>query len=122
MKKLHILLVEKSENQIEFFTDALSESGLGFICNTARSIEQAFKILKNSIPDAVFVDVSISGAQTMSKLKKMKSAQSSLIFYSTVPGTTLKQTASVSNYVQLPGSTETMANILKNFFNDAYKS
>jgi len=122
MQKLHILLVEKRETNIEFFTDALSESGLGFICNTARSIEQAFKILKNSMPDAVFIDVSIAGAQRMSELKKMKSAQSSLIFYSTVSGAKLKQTSPVSNYVQLPGNTETMANILKNFFNDPYKS
>ena len=118
MRKLQILLVDNCENQIEFFTDALSESGLGFICNTARNIEQACKILNNSMPDAVFIDASMIGAKRIAKLKEAKPVQSSFIFYTTVNGIKPKQTAMEVNYVQLPESIQTMANILKNFFID----
>ncbi|MBV9962725.1 MAG: hypothetical protein JO072_10795 [Parafilimonas sp.] len=121
MKKLHILLIENCEDQIEFFTDALSESGLGFICNTARNIEQAFKILRHSTPDAVFIDAGITGAKKLMELKEMKTARSSFVFYSTVNGIRQNQPAVLLNYVQLPRSTVTMANILKNFFIDTRK-
>ena len=72
MRKLHIVLVENCENQIEFFTEALNESGLGFTCTTARNVEQACKILKRSLPDAVFIDAAITGANKMSEMERLK--------------------------------------------------
>ncbi|HEY2727126.1 MAG TPA: hypothetical protein VGI61_08140 [Parafilimonas sp.] len=116
MKKIHILVVENRENEIEFFTEALEESGLSFLCNTARNTEQAFKILKNSVPDAIFIDTNIMHGEAGS-IKKIKSLQKiPVIFYSTVLSQKSQQSDVALNYVQLPRSIHTMAGILKNLF------
>ncbi len=87
MKKLHILLVENGENEIEFFTDALKESGLYFLCNTARSIEEAFIILKGSMFDAVFMNAGIIKSERSAVIKRIKQMQKMpVIIYSTVAG------------------------------------
>ena len=118
MKKIHIVLVENHETEIEFFTDALKESGLSFLCNTARSLEQAFIILKNSTPDAVFVDANIIKAQKSDIIKKIKSVQKTpVILYSSI-SKSKSEVPETLNYVQLPGSVQTMARILKNLFID----
>lgn len=117
MKKIHILLVENKDNEIEFFTEALEESGLSFLCNTARNVDEALKILKRTVPDIVFVDSSMAKGEEINVIKKTNRHQHvPLIFYSTI--STNKSTAqcSASNYVQLPRSINTMARILKNLF------
>jgi chemotaxis response regulator CheB len=121
MNKIHILLIENRENEIEFFTDALKESGLSFVCNTARNTEQAFRILKNSIPDAIFIDAYMVNAEAPVIIKKIKSLQKvPVILYSATTGKKPYQNSSIETlgYVQLPGSTRTMARILKNLFID----
>ncbi len=112
-------MIENRENEIEFFTDALEESGLSFLCSNARNTEQAFKILKNSVPDAIFIDTSIARSEESGSIKKIKSLQKiPVIFYSTVLNQKLQQAKAELNYVQLPRSIHTMARILKNLFID----
>jgi DNA-binding NtrC family response regulator len=116
MKKFHIVLVENRENEIEFFTDSLKASGLDFFCNTARSVDQAMKILKNSLPDAVFIDKNIVTKETDVAFRKFKvSHNMPIIFYSTVQNVNIrKQVNGEGDYVQFPASINTMAHILKN--------
>jgi DNA-binding NtrC family response regulator len=119
MNKIHILLVENRENEIEFFIEALKESGLSFFCNTARNVDDAFKILKNATPDAVFVDAYMIKPETLDTLKKIKSAGNvPVILYSTVRNKPHKVGLETLSYVQLPGNIQTMAHILKNLFID----
>jgi len=121
MRKLHILLVENCETQIEFFTNALNESGLGFICSTAKSMEQALRILRNIAPDAVFIDTHIALPESITEFKKLKSAQRSAVIYFSVLDKATANPPAVLEYVQLPGNIKAMARILKNLFNDHYK-
>lgn len=121
MKKIHILLVENCDNEIEFFTDALEESGLSFMCNTARNVEQAFKILKNSVPDAIFIDTNIAQSEQSHTIMKIKSLQKTpVIFYSTLMHQNLRRSNADTNfnYVQLPSSIHTLARVFKNLFID----
>lgn len=115
--KTHILLIEDSENEIEFFGDALEESGLGFSCSTARNIEQAFIILKNSTPDIIFVDIHLAVKDGFFSQKIRSFHSSPVVYFSTIKGRELqKKGYGIFNYVQLPGSIQTMARILKNLF------
>jgi DNA-binding NtrC family response regulator len=121
MNKIHILLIENRENEIEFFTEALKESGLSFLCNTARDTDQAFRILKNTAPDAVFIDAYMIKSEVPVIIKKIKSLQKvPVILYSAAAGKRAHQATGLTplSYVQLPGSTRTMAHILKNLFID----
>jgi chemotaxis response regulator CheB len=121
MNKIYILLIENSENEIEFFTEALKESGLSFLCNTARDIDQAFRILKNSTPDAVFIDAYMIKSEAPVIIKKIKSLQKvPVILYSAATGKKAHQVTGLRSLscVQLPGSTLTMAHIFKNLFID----
>jgi DNA-binding NtrC family response regulator len=123
MKQVHILLIEARENEIEFFTDALEESGLNFFCRTAKNIEQAFKILNNSIPDITFIDSNIVQAEGTIRLKEIKLLQKKpVVVYSTVTNFKANQpNCETFNYVQIPCNYHKMALIFKNLFinNDA---
>ena len=123
MKQVHILLIEARENEIEFFTDALEESGLNFFCRTAKSIEHAFKILNNSIPDITFIDSNIVQAEGSIRLKEIKLLQKKpVVVYSTVTNSKKDQPdCEIFNYVQIPRSYHKMARIFKKLFinNDA---
>jgi len=115
MEKVHILLVEKGDNEIDFFSDALEESGLSFLCSIARSFEHPLNIFNNTFPDAIFINVNIVNNEHSPFIKKIKSGQSTpVIFYSTSTG--IKPGFQKINYVQMPRSTSTMAHILKNLF------
>ena len=70
MEKKHILLVENNENRIEFFVESLEESGLTFLCSTARNLEQAAKILKNTVPEIVFINVGFAKTEGCEAIKK----------------------------------------------------
>lgn len=70
--KRHILLIENSENAIKFFSDALEESGVSFSLSSARTIQQAFIMLKNSTADIAFVNVNMAMEYNIDFLKKMK--------------------------------------------------
>lgn len=115
--KTHILLIEDSENEIEFFGDALEESGLGFLCSTARNIEQAFRILKNTTPDIIFIDIHLAIRDSFFSQKIRSFHSSPVVYFSTVKNRELQKNGyGIFNYVQLPGSIQTMARILKNLF------
>lgn len=117
MKKLHILLVENKDDEIEFFTDALEESGLSFLCSNARNMDDALKILHHTTPDIIFVDANMVRHEEINEFKKIKSEQSApLVFYSAIQTSEIKMQSSAINYVQLPHSINTMAHILKNLF------
>lgn len=114
----HILLIENCENEIEFFRDALKESGLGFLFTTARSIQQALTILQRNTADIIFINVHMAVKHSIVSAKKIKSLCSSpVVFYSNVSAT---QTQPVSDqsltYVQLPASIQSMGKVLKNLF------
>jgi DNA-binding NtrC family response regulator len=116
MEKLHILLVENCENEIEFFITALKESGISFMCSTARNTEQAVKILRNSVPDAIFMRANMC-PEKISEIKKLRRIQgTTLILYSTAQAAGANSVNIKHNYVQLPSSIEVMAHILKNLF------
>ena len=89
MEKKHILLIENDENEVAFFADALEESNLNFLCSTARNAEQAVIMLKNIIPDIIFLDVHTSKVSGTTLLKKIKQIQNSrkipVIMYSNIP-------------------------------------
>ena len=119
MEKKHILLIENDENEVEFFTNALNESNLNFLCSTARNTEQAVIMLKNIMPDIIFFDVDISKIAEAVLLKKIKKIQQlrkiPVIMYSNVPHEKDKGTVhgNTTNYLHLPGSVQTMASILQ---------
>jgi hypothetical protein len=114
--KRHILLIENNETEIEFFRDALGESGLVFSLTIARDIRQAFIILNNSIPDIIFGNVYLVINNDMVSLKKLRSLYPNLaVFYSDVrSGPKQKELLRNLDYVQLPGSTVSMGKILRN--------
>jgi DNA-binding NtrC family response regulator len=115
--KTHILLIEDSENEIEFFRDALEESGLEFLCSTAGNIEQAFRIVKNSTPDIIFVDIHLAMRNSFFSQKIRSFHSSPVVYFSTEKNWELqKNEYGIFNYVQLPGNIQTMARILKNLF------
>ncbi len=118
MKKKSILLVENDETEIDFFADALEESGLSFSCSTARNIEQAYKILRKSIPDLVFINihvVRIAGSIALNKLQSLQ--KTPVILYSAIANQNMqKNNCENLSYVQLPNSIKTMANVFKNLF------
>jgi len=115
-EKRHILLIENSENDIEFFRDALEESGLGFLFSTARNVQQAFTILNSSMADMIFMNVHLVIDHNIVAAKKLKSLYSSpVVFYSNVQSRQIQKGLPENlNYVQLPGSIESMGRILRN--------
>jgi chemotaxis response regulator CheB len=120
--KKHILLIENNENEIEFFRDALEESDLHFLLSVARNTQQVFTILNGTIADIIFIDVHLAiKNDTAFSLKRLKSLCSGpVVFFSNVKSTqTEKELHGNLNYVQLPGSTRSMGNILRNLLPDS---
>ena len=119
MEKKHILLIENDENEVEFFTDALEESKLDFLCSTARNTDQAVKILGNMIPDIIFLDVHISNSGGVNLLDTIKQIQHlrkvPVIIYSDIPYEKNKviYEDDTANYFHLPGNVQTMAFMLQ---------
>lgn len=119
MIKKHILLIENDENEVEFFTDALEESNLNFLCSTAKNSEQAVMMLNNIMPDIIFFDVDVSKVSRAGLLKKIKKIQDlrkiPVIMYSNVPHENNKRTVdgNTATYLHLPGNVQTMASILQ---------
>ena len=101
MEKKHILLIENDENEVEFFADALEESNLDFLCSTARNTEQAIRILKNIMPDIIFVDIRISKTAGSALSRKIKQIQSlrkvPVVMYSNVTHKKIKKRLQVWN-------------------------
>jgi len=117
MKK-HILLIENGENEVEFFTDALEESKLNYLCSRARNAEQASKMLKNIVPDIIFLDMhlpKISGTEFLKKIKSTNYLKNiPVVLYSTVSEQS-KDSATkkdATQYLLLPGSVQKLASII----------
>jgi len=124
MEKKHILLIENDETEVEFFKDALEESQLDFCCSTARNAEQASKILKNLVPDIIFLDVNLpkrSGTIFLKKIKTTTLLQNiPVILYSTMIGNQNAKAvkSGISRYILLPGNVHAMASVLQKFISD----
>ena len=116
--KKHILLIENNENEIEFFRDALEESGLNFLLSTAGSVQQAFAIPDKGAADMIFVDVQLAMKHNIVFARRLKSFYSGpVVFYSNIKsGQMQKGSPENLNYVQLPASIQSMGRILKNLF------
>jgi DNA-binding NtrC family response regulator len=121
MKK-HILLIENDENKLDFFSDALEESNLEYVCSRARNINQAAVMLKNLLPDIIFVGMSLPKVSALAFLKKIKKVEcfksTPVVLYSTITEQNIDEAVNngASDYILLPGSVITMASILKKFF------
>jgi DNA-binding NtrC family response regulator len=120
MEKKHILLIENDEEEVDFFANALEETHLDFLCSTARNTEQAIKLLKNVVPDIIFLDVHILKSARPALLKKLKQIRSlcktPVIMYSNTPDEKIKIKLSnneTASYFHLPGNVQTMASILE---------
>lgn len=120
MKKKHILLIENDENEVDFFSDALEKTKLDFLCSTAKNSEQAIKMLRNIMPDIIFLDVHISktaGPALSGKIKHIQNLRKiPVIMYSNMPREKdIKRASdrSAINYLHLPGNVQTMASILQ---------
>lgn len=115
--KLHILLIENSENEIEFFSDALGESGLGFSLSIARSLQVAFAILKNCSADIAFVNINLAH-DNIDFFREQKSLyHTPFVLYSNIrSGQVQNGPCKNMDYVQLPASVHSMARILNNLF------
>jgi len=112
MNKKHILLIENGPDELAFFTDALEKSQLSFLCSTARSSEQATRILKNLVPDIIFLDVSLVTSEDIEFLSRMKRNQKvPVIMYSISPQE--QHENDKANYLQLTRCVQTMANLLQ---------
>ena len=113
--KLHILLLENSENEIEFFSDALEESGLCFLLSIARSVQKAFVILNNTSADIVLVNVNLA-VEHIDLLKKQKLLYNTpFVLYSNIRIGQVQNVACKNlDYVQLPASVHSMGRILSN--------
>lgn len=120
MEKMHILLVENCENNINFFIDAFGESGLQFFCSIAREIGQARAILKNALPQVIFININVVSPENLDFFKKMRLITGIfVIFNSGVPLVNIQLGVKEVNYIQLPNSPQTMARVLKNLFNSS---
>ena len=118
MKK-HILLIENDDDILEFFSAALQETNLEYICSRATSIHQAFVMLRNLTPDIIFLNMNLrnlSGAEFVQKIKTMDCLkQTPVVLYSTmILSRRFKEALAGSEYILLPGNVITMASILKN--------
>ena len=118
MKK-HILLIENDDDILEFFSAALQETRLEYICSRATSIHQAFVMLRNLTPDIIFLNMNLrnlSGAEFVQKIKTMDCLkQTPVVLYSTmILSRRFKEALAISEYILLPGNVITMASILKN--------
>ena len=119
--KKHILLIEDNENELEFFTDALQESNLNFLCSVARSSDQATRILKNVVPDMIFVDSQIAGSNVTNFLKNISCLQQvPVVLYSALASKENVENTpkKFAGYLQLPHNVQTMASILQKLLND----
>ena len=121
MKK-HILLIENDETKLGFFSDALEESNLDFVCSRARNVVQAARILKSVTPDIIFVGMNLpklSGLEFLKKIKMMECFKfTPVVLYSAMADQKINEelNRNASDYILLPASVITMATILKNFF------
>src|SRR6516225_246137 len=71
-----ILLVDDDEDEHDIFLAALKAFGNGFNFISARNCEDALDILKNVIPDVIFIDVNmprINGMTCLQEIKKISS-------------------------------------------------
>jgi two-component SAPR family response regulator len=107
------------------FTDALEESNVDFLCSLARNTEQALKMLKNIVPDIIFIDVHLPAVskQFVKTIRTIHDSHSvPMVFYSTV-----SQPSAITNEVNaeyfllLPRNLPAMTNILKNIISDLHQ-
>ena len=115
MKK-SILLIEKEENELDFFTEALEESKVSFLCRIAKNREQATSILKNMAPDIIFIDLNTAGNDVNEFLRHINCIhRAPVILYSTLPGKIINKAIpeEISGCFQLPGNVQTMAFMLQ---------
>ena len=117
MDKKHILLIEDNVSDRDFFTDALEESKLSFLCSIARNTEQAVRILRSVVPDIIFLDMHISKTSGIELLKKIKRIagieKTQVVMYSNYHDDIYDGYTDL-NYLHLPDSIKTMASILQN--------
>jgi len=117
--KKYILLIEDKEDDIEFFKDALAESGLDFMCSTARSIVQAFKILNNTAPDIIFIGIRMAARDNGTCIKQIRAQRSTrpVVIYTNTGNCEIESRGiKVLDYVKLPSSVAAMGRILHNLF------
>lgn len=121
IEKKHILLIEDSQTDVKFFTDALEASNVNFLCSIAKNCEQATRILRNIVPDIIFVDLQMTDNNITEFLENMNGLQSAhVVLYSTMASNKNITIAGQEpvNYLQLPKNVQTMANILQGFLNN----
>jgi len=118
--KNHILLIENKDNELDFFTEALKKSKLNFLCSIAKSEEQPIRILKNIVPDIIFIDLNTAGSNSNGFLRNLVNTNSAyVVLNSSVCRNMATKTIhqKISHCIHLPANTKAMSFMLQNLLN-----
>lgn len=117
------MLIDDDDDELEIFTSALDDLQVAYNCIFARNAEQAMRILNNSTPDLIFLDINMpgrNGMQCLNDIKKMKSLEKvPVIMYSTSPDGRAGDKAmafGAAAYIRKPSSLSSLSQILKQVF------
>ena len=116
----NILLIDDDEDELEIFTEALNKLPIEFQCQLATNPDKASKLLKDFIPDYVFIDYNMplsNGVEVLSRLKKSKELRAArFILYSNYINEVMAEEALANGAfacIRKPNLTATLSSTLK---------
>ena len=85
-KPINILLIDDNHRSQDLFGFALNDLDINYCCRFAKSINQAFNMLRLQPADYIFIDINMPTLNGFSTLKKLVTTQfikmSSIVIYS----------------------------------------
>ncbi len=118
-----ILLIDDDIDELYIFKEALNEMRNCFECMYADTVVEGLKILKNVLPDFIFLDINmpkINGLEGLLLIKKMKIFQNiPVILYSTAISEEINEKAlalGAAGCIRKTGSIKTLSEVLVTLF------
>jgi CheY-like chemotaxis protein len=116
----NILLIDDDEDELEIFTEALKKLTIEFQCQLVTNPSGASELLKEFIPDYVFIDYNMplsNGVEVLSHLKKTKELKSArFVLYSNYINEVMAEKAFANGAfacIRKPNLTATLSSKLK---------
>ncbi|MBE7169147.1 MAG: response regulator [Williamsia sp.] len=117
-----ILLIDDDEDELYFFTEALSETRQPYQCISAKSVEEGMKVLNHTKPEFIFLDINmprINGFEGLELIKKQDTFRNiPVILYSTAITEEVMEKGTLQGAIacmQKTGSIITLAENLRKF-------
>ena len=113
-------MIENKESELNFFTDALKKSKLNFLCSIAKSEEQAVRILKNIVPDLIFIDLNTAGGNPGRFLRNIINVHADyVVLYSNMSGNNIIKAThhKAPGCIRLPANIQSVAFMLQHLLN-----